>query len=60
MHEHHDCGCDRHPDRPIPVRVVSRDPYEYDNTPEGRARLTFDAWVLGVFIVLLVVGNILY
>lgn len=56
MHDHHDCDCGH----PVPVRVVSNDPYRYENTPEGRTRLAFDAWVLRVFIVLLVVGNILY
>lgn len=50
MH-HHD------PD-PVPVRIV-RTPL-YDGTPEADARLAFDAWVARVFIVLAVLGHLLY
>ena len=45
-------------DEPIPVRIVTED--RYANTPEGRTRLTFDAGVYGVLIVLTVIGSILY
>jgi hypothetical protein len=43
-------------DQPIPVRIVTED--RYADTPEGRMRLTFDAWVYGILIVLTIVGSI--
>jgi hypothetical protein len=45
-----------HHDEPIRVRIVPSDRYEYDNSPDGPARLAFDAWVLRVLIVLYVIG----
>lgn len=44
-------------DEPIPVRIVTED--RYADTPGGRARLTFDAWVYGILIVLTIVGSII-
>lgn len=54
---HYDEFDDRHRE-PIPVRIVPED--RYADTPEGRTRLRFDAWVYGILIVLTIVGNILY
>lgn len=50
MHHH----CD---DDPVPVRIVPRG--EYDG-PDGEIRLAFDVWILKAFVVLLVIGNLLY
>lgn len=51
MHHHPD-------DEPIPVRIAATE--RYDNTPEGRIRLEFDAWAFRLLIVLTIVGNVLY
>lgn len=48
--DHHCCH-----DEPVRVRIVRGDPYP--DTPEGRTRLTFDAWVYGVLIVLTILAN---
>lgn len=53
---------DGEPDDPpeaVPVRIVE---YEspYDGAWQGDARLTFDAWVYGILIVLTIVASIIY